>query len=746
MPPNFAASSVKNTKCDAPASRHWCTSNASSIALGTVDTPGACLELCHRYDLAETIFKKGCCQWNPPLTTFTASASSGSTSESRLVDGNRDSGKYFHSGWNVKNPWIQVDLGKSVSVTEVRIYHRLTVGRDKMAYHEIWIGDDPTTPQMMCWNGTYDGSAPWGKSLTWELPCVGAGQYVRITLPGETRTMMAFEVEVTAKLPGPCSLLPAGVGTAAQDGANQWSGACADVDEASARQALLNNAPKVIEDLSLLLADGRMSKHTKGLLETGYVNTVNKASFTTPVGKIATDALKVVQEIAAAVPEFHTTNLNIDAGARVWPPPQEPHGHKFKAIVVVNLHGGADSYNFLVPYSNCVSVDLYEEYKKVRGNVALSKSELLQIEVPSGSQPCSTFALNPKFANTHALFSAGEAAWVSNIGTMIEPMTVAEYKAKSRRTPAGLFGHAAQRLQVQTSHAQNPNAKGVFGRAVSSLMHQVSPYKSEVFDVGGGAKILSGSPLTPIKVGSGVTRWSRAGSSLQQYFDNITDMTSHSIFAETYAESVGSSLRQVDELADELADATVTTSFPSSGLGNQLKMASRLVKVSLKQKTERVVFMSGIYGFDTHASAENSKGPILPQKLQEFDDALKSFRAEMKVQGVWDDVVIMTVSDFGRTLSSNSAAGTDHGWGGNNVIVGGGLNGGQIFGKYPPRLALDEGQDLGRGRLLPTMSWEGLWHPVLEWFGVEEEDMPAVLPNLANFAAEQVIPKQMLFK
>lgn len=233
---------------------------------------------------------------------------------------------------------------------------------------------------------------------------------------------------------------------------------------------------------------------------------------------------------------------------------------------------------------------------------------------------------------------------------------------------------------------------------------------------------------------------------MQKYFDNITQQTSHSIFAETYAESVGLNLRMVDELADELATQSVTTTFPSSGLGNQLKMVSRLVKVGLAQQVERAVFMTAIHGFDTHASAEDSKGPILPQKMQEFDDALKAFRDEMMAQGVWDDVLLMTVSDFGRTLSSNTASGTDHGWGGNNVIAGGGLKGGKIFGQYPPRVALGEGQDIGRGRLLPTMGWEGMWHPVLKWFGVHNNDMSEVLPNFANFAAEHIIPSEELFK
>jgi cullin-associated NEDD8-dissociated protein 1 len=527
---------------------------------------------------------------------------------------------------------------------------------------------------------------------------------------------------------------------------NQFSGACGASTYSSAYEALLDNAPNVVADLDLLLADGRMSSHTKGLLETSFIDSVMNAAKTTSLEKVAADALMVAQEVAMAVPEFHTTALNLDAGVRPPAKVQEPHGHKFKAIVVVNFHGGADSFNFLVPYSGCDTVDLYDEYKEVRGNVALSKSELLQIEVPVGTQPCSKFALDPRFVSTHQLYKGGEVAWVANIGTMIEPMTVGEYHSGEKKQPAGLFGHAAQRLQVQTSVPQDPNAKGVAGRAVRSLMGQETPYKSALYEIDGGGKILSGSGQTPIRVTSKITRWKREGSSAKQYFDNITSRLSHSPFAETYTESMGSGLRMINTLADELDGADITTTFPSTSFSAQLKMVSRLIKVSLAQKTERAVFMTAISGFDTHTSAENSQGPILPQKLTQFDGALQAFRDEMKAQGVWDDVVLMTISDFGRTLTSNSAAGTDHGWGGNNIIAGGGIKGGRILGQFPPRLALGKGQDLGRGRLLPTMSWEGLWYPIFTWFGVDTKDMPEVLPNAPNFAIEQIIQGQEMFK
>lgn len=129
--------------------------------------------------------------------------------------------------------------------------------------------------------------------------------------------------------------------------------------------------------------------------------------------------------------------------------------------------------------------------------------------------------------------------------------------------------------------------------------------------------------------------------------------------------------------------------------------------------------------------------------MQAFDDAIGPFITEMKAQGIWDDVVLMTISDFGRTLGGNAAAGTDHGWGGNNVLFGGGLKGSQILGQFPSRLAAGEGQDVGHGRLLPTTAWENVYAPLFEWFGVAKEDIPEVLPNLPNFEKSSIDMNEM---
>ena len=79
-------------------------------------------------------------------------------------------------------------------------------------------------------------------------------------------------------------------------------------------------------------------------------------------------------------------------------------------------------------------------------------------------------------------------------------------------------------------------------------------------------------------------------------------------------------------------------------------------------------------GFDTHSDIEAT----LQERLAWVDHALNSFTTEMRSLGVWDKVTIQIASEFGRTITSNSL-GTDHGWGGNAVVLGGSVNGGKIL-------------------------------------------------------------------
>jgi uncharacterized protein (DUF1501 family) len=125
-----------------------------------------------------------------------------------------------------------------------------------------------------------------------------------------------------------------------------------------------------------------------------------------------------------------------------------------------------------------------------------------------------------------------------------------------------------------------------------------------------------------------------------------------------------------------LDGVSTTESFSSAKMGTQLHQVSRLIKTNKENiGNKRDIFYVYLGGFDTHSNLHDG----LKGLLDDVDDAVGDFKREMKAQGMWDNVALVSVSDFARTLTSNGV-GTDHAWGGNHFITGGSVNGGKIFG------------------------------------------------------------------
>ena len=108
-------------------------------------------------------------------------------------------------------------------------------------------------------------------------------------------------------------------------------------------------------------------------------------------------------------------------------------------------------------------------------------------------------------------------------------------------------------------------------------------------------------------------------------------------------------------------------------------------------------------GWDHHDGMIEGTAGMFPAAAQ----AIASFQAAMHELGTADEVTLFTASDFGRTLSSNGN-GTDHAWGGNTMVMGGAIRGGQLFGHNPESLRPGGTLDTGRGRLIPTTAVDQL--------------------------------------
>jgi uncharacterized protein (DUF1501 family) len=455
------------------------------------------------------------------------------------------------------------------------------------------------------------------------------------------------------------------------------------------------------------------------------------------------DALKLIFALFISSAEFHTSTMNVRSLVkRTEPPSIKTKNRKYKAIVVIFMGGGVDSWNFLVPISGCkhdgTNFDLFNEYKTIRGSAAITNTNDLHMitspnTTPINQQPCSGFGVNKALDNIKNLYVNGDANFIVNVGSLIEPLTRDEYSKKSKRYPESLFAHNSQQRQSKNVHSGSKKPKGVLGRMVEALSSQENPYAAAGYSMNGIQNIFNGK-YPPAIVGSDVETL-LDDLDHTKFIRQLLDSKSINGFSETYNHLLNRSIVDTDKLFKILNDAT---SKPTKFSGNsriekQMKNVASVILARNGTKSEREVFYVEQHGFDSHFQ-NLVPGSTVYDQTQQFDSAIRQFELEMKQANLWDDVLIVSSSDFGRKLQGNNE-GTDHGWGGHNFIAGGGVKGGQILGDYPSRLDETSTQNIlnSGGRFVPTTSWEAVWKPIAEWFGVHDSKLQNVLPNLKNF-------------
>jgi uncharacterized protein (DUF1501 family) len=169
------------------------------------------------------------------------------------------------------------------------------------------------------------------------------------------------------------------------------------------------------------------------------------------------------------------------------------------------------------------------------------------------------------------------------------------------------------------------------------------------------------------------------------------------------------------------------------GLKAQLCMIAKLIARRNTLGNTRQIFFCNVSGYDTHKNQWGDHEKL----MAELDDSLFTFNDCMKMLNIHGSVMTITQSDFTRTLTPNKEdrdiAGTDHGWGGHQIVMGGPVAGGKIYGKFP-KLALNSDQDAtNRGRWIPTTSVDQYCAMAARWIGVSNVNMTKIFPNLGRF-------------
>jgi len=401
----------------------------------------------------------------------------------------------------------------------------------------------------------------------------------------------------------------------------------------------------------------------------------------------------------------------------------------YKALVCIQLDGGNDGNNLLVPIDSAG----YSNYAKLRGPLTLTQSSLLPLTGLSG------YGLNGNLAGIQSLFNTGQAALIANVGTLVAPTTRQQYLSGTAATPQNLFSHIDQQTLWQNSSPDVTVTTGWGGRIADLLQggNSAAPYPV-VTSVTGAHIFCNGantsySAVIPGAAGNVVcTESTGCDSRLQAAQDLLTFDTGMTLIqADSQLTSNAYSYSKVLQEA-VLSAQPLTTVFPvgdSNSLSAQLQQIAQIIQVRSALGTGRQIFFATLTGFDTHADQVD----IHPVLMQQLNAAVSAFYQATQELGVSNQVTTFTTSDFGRALQPNSATGSDHAWGGNHIILGGAVKGGKLYGTYPT-LALGGPDDADvNGRWIPTTSVVQYAATLASWFGVADANLNTVFPVLGNF-------------
>jgi uncharacterized protein (DUF1501 family) len=407
----------------------------------------------------------------------------------------------------------------------------------------------------------------------------------------------------------------------------------------------------------------------------------------------------------------------------------------YKALVCVYLLGGNDSWSMVVPRSQAE----YNAYASSRQNLAIARDQLLPLTL---ADPLPVqYGLHPSLSSLKPTFDAGQCAFIANVGPLVEPLTRDQYQSGAGRFPPQLFSHNDQQEQWYTLRGRAQTNTGWAGRLADLLVGQLPGQQLPVnLSLAGNVIMQAARSARPYVMGpTGPTTFTAFGASgvklsRRNSFQSLINASYDSIYGRAYAETLRSTLASADTINSAMAAApALQTPFPiATPLGQQLETIAQLIAVRERLGATRQIFYIAAGGYDTH----DEQLAMQPGLFSSVATSLAAFHSAMEELGVGSKVTTFTQSDFGRTLTSNGD-GSDHAWGGLQLVLGGGVRGQAIYGEYP-ELRIGAPNDLGGGRFIPAISSDQYVATLVRWFGLDEPSIAAIAPSLGNFAQKDL--------
>jgi len=391
---------------------------------------------------------------------------------------------------------------------------------------------------------------------------------------------------------------------------------------------------------------------------------------------------------AATVPGFvgSTTSAYADTN---WYTSSRPGVPDERVLVVVQLSGGNDGLNAVVPYGQ-------DAYHRARPGIGISERDALRITGADG------IGLNPALRPIQEMLGQGRAAIVNGVGypnpnrSHFKSMDIWHSARTIEREQRGR-GWVGQALDTAYPLDHNGNAPEAAGMACVSIGNE-SPMA------------VQGAHIQPVAFQQPEAfRWigRDVHDALSAGYDSINQTPANADPADVLAFVQRTTLdaQAASQRVRQAVDRRTETRFPTNPLGQQLEMVAKMITAELPTR----VYYVTLGGFDTHAQQEGKQTQLLDQ----FAQSMKAFYDELNRTGHDGRVVSIAFSEFGRRLQQNASGGTDHGVAGPSFVFGPSINPG-LHGAYPSLTDLDQGD------LVHTTDFRSVYADILDnWMHID---------------------------
>jgi uncharacterized protein (DUF1501 family) len=322
-----------------------------------------------------------------------------------------------------------------------------------------------------------------------------------------------------------------------------------------------------------------------------------------------------------------------------------------KVLVAIFQRGAVDGLNVIVPYGD-------QRYYDLRPNIAIPKGDVIQLD--------QRFGLHPSLQPLKAIYDARRLAIIDAVGS---PDPTRSHFDAQDYMESGTPGLKATR-------------DGWMNRALPEIKGPVSPVRA--VSLGNNLARTVRGPIGAIAVNN-LAEFQVKDTASSTTFESMYDKTPDKVLNGTGRETF-EAVKLLQSIQNQKYTPANGAQYPQGRFGQSMQQIARMIKANVGME----VAFADIGGWDTHVN----EAPQLANLLRDFSQSLAAFHLDLGEY--MDDVVLVTMSEFGRTAKENGNRGTDHGHANYMLVMGSPIQGGKIYGDWPglEHEQLYEGRDL----------------------------------------------------